>query len=354
MSGRNRLWRHLAVGLVIAAAALYLTYRKTDAAELGGILERTTWPLLLLVLVPLAMSYVFRIIRWRVLLSPVRRVSAEEATGPLLTGFMVNSLLPGRVGELARALLLSRRTGVSRASSFATVVLARLFDGLTLAAMTLLALAVLWSDLRGPIRTGLIGAAVLYLIVLAVLVALGRFRQRAVDVLTWPLRKLGLSGPASRLAGILASFVTGLEALRNLREVVVVSLLSLCVWLSLSLSVLPVFWAMHLQVEWYYPVLVLILAGLGMLIPTPAGTGTVHGALVLVLPQLTMIGEGTARVLALLFHTTQFLPIILVGIVAAVREGISVREVERIAEMDPEADPPEERRNGAEPGKPEA
>ena len=113
-----------------------------------------------------------------------------------------------------------------------------------------------------------------------------------------------------------------------------VSLYSLCVWGALAISVIPVFWAMHLQFIWYYPLLVLVLAGIGMLIPTPAGTGTVHGALVLVLPGLIGITVENVRILALLFHTTQFMPIILVGLIVAVREGLTASQVSSIAESE--------------------
>ena len=124
---KHSIWKHLIPGLIIAGIALYLTYRKMDMVQLMSALGEMSWPMLLLILPPLSMSYFFRIMRWRLLLSPIADVSGKDASGPLLTGFMVNALLPGRVGEILRALLLSRRTSVPRASSFATVVLARIF-----------------------------------------------------------------------------------------------------------------------------------------------------------------------------------------------------------------------------------
>ena len=69
-----------------------------------------------------------------------------------------------------------------------------------------------------------------------------------------------------------------------------------------------------------------------MMIPTPAGTGTIHGALVLVLPGLIGITVENVRILALLFHTTQFMPIILIGLIVAVREGLTTSAVSSIAE----------------------
>jgi glycosyltransferase 2 family protein len=331
MGSRGRTWRHLAFGLVIAAAALFLAYRKTDLSELLTALESISWPLLLIVLPLLAVSYLCRILQWRVLLSPIADVSMGDASGPLLTGFMLNSLLPGRVGELARALLLSRRTSVPRASSFATVVLARLLDGLTLAGMTLLVLMVLQSRLDDTIRMGLVAAGAMYAVVLVVLVALRRWKERAAAVIAAPLGWLGMKGPGIRVKRLLISFSLGLEVMNSWRRLFLAVLYSILIWGSLALSVVPVFAAMHLEILWYYPLLVLILAGLGMLIPTPAGTGTVHGALVLVMPGLIGIPVETVRVFALLFHTSQFLPIILVGLIAALREGVTPSYIGRLS-----------------------
>ncbi len=344
---KSGIWKHIIPGVLIACIAMYLTYRKTDTVQLMSVLNDMQCPVLLLVLVPLAFSYVFRVIRWRFLLSPIGNVSMKDAAGPLITGFFVNSILPGRVGEILRALLLSRRTSVPRASSFATVVLARIFDGLTLAAMTLIVLAVFWSKLDNTIRLGLIAAGLLYMVVLLLLLALRRWRDGTARVISAPLRWVRLVDLSIRFERVLISFAHGLEILRNWRDTIRVCLYSICVWGALALSVVPVFWAMHLQFLWYYPLLVLVLAGLGMLIPTPAGTGTIHAALVLVLPGLIGITAENARILALLFHTTQFLPIILVGLVVALKEGVTASQVGSLAD----SEEPEIEENGFNPRK---
>lgn len=331
---KSSIWKHVIPGVIIAGIALYLTYRKTDTVQLLSVLKEMQWPVLLLVLVPLVLSYVFRIIRWRFLLSPISDVSTKDAASPLITGFFVNSILPGRVGEILRALLLSRRTSVPRASSFATVVLARIFDGLTLAAMTLIVLTVLWTELDSTTRLGLMAAGLLYLAVLLMLIALRKWEEGTARAISAPLRWIRLRSLSVKLEALLVSFAQGLEILRDWKDTLRVSLYSLFVWGLLAISVLPVFWAMHLQIMWYYPLLVLVLAGLGMLIPTPAGTGTIHAALVLVLPGLIGITVENTRIFALLFHTTQFIPIILVGFIVAIKEGVTASQVSRIVESE--------------------
>lgn len=318
------------MGLVIAAATLWLTFRKTDMGAIAEALAQSDWVWLLAVLPFLAASYLLRIVRWRILLSPVRSVSFKTATGPLLSGFMINSILPGRVGELVRALLLSRKTGVSRASSMATVVLARLFDGLTLTAFTLLVLLWNWDAFSPAVRLGLAGAGLLYLTVLGLLVALRVWHERAAAAVARPIGLVS-SALSARVRGILVSFSDGLEVLQSSREVVQVALLSLGVWLSLAVSTVPALLSLRIEVLPIYPILILVLAAFGMLIPTPAGTGTVHYALGVLLPAITLIDGTQAKLLAIVFHASQFLPIIAAGLLAAASEGLGTGDIQRAA-----------------------
>lgn len=324
---RTRTLIQLALGLSIAVLALWLTFRNTDRAGLLQVLGGARWEVLLLVLPPLALSYVFRIVRWQVLLGPIQRTSFRDASSPLLAGFMINSVFPARIGEVVRALLLSRRTGISKASSFGTVVLDRIFDGLTLTAMTLVSTASLWNLLDPGVRTGLIAASAGYVAVLLCAMALRKWKDRTAAALVWPLRRMGLRGPSDRLEQVLLSFSAGLATLQNWREVVQISLLSAGVWLSLAVSVAPAFWALRLHMEWHYPILVLILAAFGMLIPTPAGTGTVHATLRFVLPAVSVLSSAQSAALALVFHASQFIPIILVGMAASIHEGMRAEDV---------------------------
>ncbi|MCP4647062.1 MAG: hypothetical protein GY852_04900, partial [bacterium] len=104
-----------------------------------------------------------------------------------------------------------------------------------------------------------------------------------------------------------------------------VSALTAGVWLSLCLSVIPVFFALEISLNWFYSPLILVLAGFGMLIPTPAGAGTVHYALGVLFPAITGIPEPQAKALAIVFHATQFIPVIIAGL-AASRGNIKFEE----------------------------
>ncbi len=167
----------LLIGTAIALLTIWLTFRKTDWNELSAVFQTAGWGYALAVLPALALSYLFRIYRWSPFLPGGQ--GKEDLRNPPDNRFMLNSVLPGRLGEFARSALLTRKTGIPFASSFATVVVARLFDGLTLTGLAIVVMAAMWESLSVPC-----GAAhsrrVGYAVILLVLIALGNGHGRTV------------------------------------------------------------------------------------------------------------------------------------------------------------------------------
>lgn len=124
----RRIAISLLAGALIAAAALYFAFRQVPVAELGRYFAAINFgwglPALLLIL----LAFVVRAARWQIIVGSSRRISLPQAFHPLMIGFMINCVLPGRVGELARPMILQRREQVPFAVGLATVAAERLFD----------------------------------------------------------------------------------------------------------------------------------------------------------------------------------------------------------------------------------
>src|SRR5436309_9911013 len=84
------------------------------------------------------LAYLIRAWRWRVLMAPIKkRVGMYNLTSTMFIGFMISFIVPFRIGEVARPVLLARREKVSTTATIATVALERLFDVLTVMALLL-------------------------------------------------------------------------------------------------------------------------------------------------------------------------------------------------------------------------
>jgi len=69
---------------------------------------------------------------WDYLLRPLKRIPVRRLFPVVVIGYMGNNIFPFRIGELLRAYVLKRNEDVSISSSLATIVVERIFDGLTM------------------------------------------------------------------------------------------------------------------------------------------------------------------------------------------------------------------------------
>ena len=129
-------------GLTISVIAVAIVISEVDLAATRAVLSRADLQPLGLAMVALVAQLGSLAYRWRLLL-PVRidgeRVPYQAVTEALLVGNLANAVLPGRLGEVVRALAISRRGSVDAAESVGVVVLERLLDLSMLAAVGLVA-----------------------------------------------------------------------------------------------------------------------------------------------------------------------------------------------------------------------
>ena len=78
------------------------------------------------------LSVYFRSLRWTVMLRHLKPVSTMRLYPVVTIGYMVNNLLPMRVGELVRSYYVGEREGINKAAALVTVLVERVFDALTL------------------------------------------------------------------------------------------------------------------------------------------------------------------------------------------------------------------------------
>ncbi|MBI9076834.1 MAG: flippase-like domain-containing protein [Desulfatibacillum sp.] len=118
----------LVIGLAISGAGLYFSFRNVQFGPLMEYIASINYWWTLPALVMGMGSFFLRAWRWQVIMGSVERISFWEAYHPMMIGFMMNCILPGRVGELARPAILKRQKGVPFFQTLATVAAERAFD----------------------------------------------------------------------------------------------------------------------------------------------------------------------------------------------------------------------------------
>jgi len=319
-------WQNIALNVGISLFFLDFVFAEIDLAEVGQALARANYWMFIPATIFVLGHLYFRTLRWQWLLKPLGEVSFWPAFRGLVIGITGNAILPARAGEFLRAYVLGRSTGLSKTGVFATLVVERIFDGLT---VLLVLVAVVILGVRDEVlqTIGLIGG-IFYLGAMAGLIVF-MTNRRWIDLL---VNKLVPQKWAKRILALLEAFSSGLEILKNPRQLGMVLLWNTFTWVMIPIS----FWFALLafdfgtEVPWQAAVLMLPMMALGLTIPgAPGGLGAVQAAVKLTLdisfaglPVAANFAETVAAA-SILIHLSQFLPEIIPGFISFFIEGLT-------------------------------
>jgi uncharacterized membrane protein YbhN (UPF0104 family) len=305
----------MGLGLLLSAGAILLAMRQVDLAGTGAALLQARPALLAPALVLLAGAMAVRAWRWQRLLAPpgcAGRVRFRGALAATLIGYLVNTILPGRVGELVRALLISETEGIGAGRAVGSIVVEKLLDVLTL--LLFLAIAGLAGPLPDWVARGTVPVAVAAAGALLALLLLGHAR-RAVEA--WLRRRAepqAIVWGGRGLASFLGSGLGAIDALRRPSDLLAQVALSAALWGTSAAALYTVMGAFSLPVPVTAAVLVLAVTNLGMAIPSaPAYAGVYH---LLAMETLKLFGVAPHAALsyALVMHGLSYGSFVLGGL----------------------------------------
>lgn len=130
-----RRWSRLVLSLALTGACLWWTFKDTEWAGLWAALKSAQWWVLLPYLAIMVGVHVSRTLRWGNLLSGLERVPFRALNEAAAIGFMMLLVLPLRLGEFARPLLLARRSGIRSSAAMPSIVFERIVDGIVVAVL---------------------------------------------------------------------------------------------------------------------------------------------------------------------------------------------------------------------------
>jgi phosphatidylinositol alpha-mannosyltransferase len=270
-------------------------------------------------------SLLVRAAAWLVVLRaalPDARIPAWVVGRATMIGVMVSALLPGRLGEPARAMIVGRRVG--GVAIVAGTILSQTL--LNLVALVTLGAAVIASTpaLTGP--TGaLLGLAAPAAVVALVSIAPGALRRLRDRGPTW------VRGAAGRLASELERVRGGLRVFRHPSAGVVATLSQLMAWALQLLSAYAVLRALGLghAAGLRGAAAVLVAVNVTAVVPvTPSNVGVFQAACVAVLAAFG-VSAGRGLAYGIVLQAVEIATAILLGAPALVREGIGWRDLRR-------------------------
>ena len=315
---RGRQGLQLALGLLISAASVWFLLRLINLRQVGAALSVAQWPLLLAAAGVYFVSMALRAWRWTFLLRPVKQLSFSRIWPVTALGYAANLILPARLGELFRTAVLRTR-GVPMSAGLATVAAERVLDGLATVALVLLTLPLLPTTAPQWLLTGGKVAGLVFvtgLLALWLLLIARSLVARVLDRLSAAIPLL------ARPAAWALRFVDGLVALRTPRLLAATLALTALAWLASIAE----YWlatravGVHLSLA----AAAFCISAIGLSSAVPAAPGYVGTQELVGVAVLGLWGVPPAPALAasLAFHVVEIVPIGIVGLIVAWREGV--------------------------------
>ena len=312
-------WR-VCLGLLSSALFVYLALRQVDLSRLWLVL-RTADPLLLsLVILLILFQYVIRAWRWSILIEPIKKTAFSSRLYALMIGFAANCILPARLGEIIRANCLGQREHLSASSTFGTIVLERIFDGLTLLLFLMIGLmgttfSEEWRSVGVSLKATGFFLLAAYLLLIAFLIG---FKVKAKLFLNLLDRLLFLVPRKlrSRVIDVVWNFSLGLAMTRRPHQWVLVVFYSLLLWVASLGQIKLVELSIDLRMPLIAPFLVMAMASFGVMIPSAPGfIGTFHLS-VQYAYLFYGIGKEEGLSAAILWHASFFFPTLILGLLS--------------------------------------
>ena len=335
--------RKALIGGVISLVFMYLALRKVDYSDLWSTLQGARWSYLIPNIMLVVGVMTIRAWRWQLILRPIARVPYARVYSSTMIGFMANNVLPARLGEIARAVSLGLKTGISRSATLATIIVERTYDSFTL--LIFLWLVFAFSRLSEHTEVGRIrylGWIFLMINVVLVLLlvllqyrnaAVARFMRRATRRFSPRVQQLSQD--------ITEKFARGLRVHHNWPTTLGVAGSSLFLWVVMGISNYFVFLALGFHLPWEASFVVLVVVSLMISVPSTAGfVGVYHWATQISL-QIYGLSKSEAMAVAIVLHAAQYIPITVLGFYHLRREHLRLRTADGTAGVEaiPEESP---------------
>jgi len=321
------------LGLGVSVVALAVAVRGVRAADMLAAIQQTNLGYLALAVGFNLLGLFARAMSWHVILG--RKVPYRRTFSALNEGYLLNNILPLRLGEVGRAYLVSRGRPFRTSQALSSVLVERLID----LCMIMGLLGVFLPTVAGLswARQAALVWVLVTLLALGGLFVLARSREPLLQFFRWGVARVPprFVGRLQRWEPRLGAFVDGMGALRDGRRFAAAAVCSGLAWAlaglgnSVLLMSLPIRLNASAFVVGYFA---LVVCGLGASLPSaPASAGIFELSVVAAL-SVFQVPSSLAMTYALAYHLVFFGLTSGLGALALAREGESLAHLARAAQ----------------------
>ncbi len=310
---RANAYLSLALGALVSIVAIYFIARSVNFEQtLQAIANANLFLFALASLTQLA-AMACTTWRWQTLLRPYPTRVLELAQ-IYFSAHLLNTLLPVKLGTVARVLLAAETEKLNAGFVFGSVAIEKVLD--TIVTLFLLALLTPFIPLPIWLREALTASVLIVVVGLTLLMGVARFRVMLLFVVTRLEARL-LRNNSQRLSSLTRGVIESVVNLTQRREMLPILFWTACIWITGTLVNQLLFAALQLDVAWSATGFVMIVLQIGTRVPAlPANLGVFHYLVILAL-SVYGVQESPALAFAILLHLVVFILPALIGALCA-------------------------------------
>jgi len=310
LSSRLRQTRTIVSILIpLAIIGFFVALNRESLSKVPGLIAGADPVLVLVAFLVFYLGFPLRGLRWAMLLRGTGfRIEVKDSTEILYLSWLVNCLIPAKLGDVYRAYLLRINSDASLSRTFGTVFIERILDIFTIALLGIA--AGYWSFRNGlpPEIQVVFGIAIVIVVLLAVaLFTLRNFGRRILVALPFP----------QRIVEFYDRFEQGVFGALNRKQLPGLGLLSIAIWMTEAMRlffVVKAFGFPDVELGISGAVFVALIGSLLTAVPlSPAGLGIVEAGIVGILTLVYGVSLPEATAIALLDRVISVFSVIVLG-----------------------------------------
>lgn len=321
---------HFWLGMAISTICLAILLLFIKPADILEALRHTQFGWLVLATLGLVLFLVLRAVRWRFLLNSGQDRDAHLHYAIVFhiqnIGYMLSNILPFRLGDVARAVLIGNVPPMTISRGLSTMVAERVFDLAFVVILFPFTLSVV-GDLPAEVQAAFRLVGVLSLTATALLIIAANQRSRAnrlARAVLTRISRLDTEAWARRFDDLLL----GLSALTRLKDGLILLLLSLLIWLPIVAGYYFGMRAVNLEPTLLQAAFVVCIAAFSVTAPSsPGQVGVFEAGVTFGLAGILGLPEAQSASFAFLFHVMNFLTIGVLGIIGILSTPVTFGSV---------------------------
>ena len=319
------------IGIFISLILLYFVFRDVEPQKVLHELLNINYFIIIPAVIIQILSYWVRAMRWTLMLSSIKKISTSRIFPIICINYLANNLLPLRAGEFVRAYMIGQKEGISKATALSTVIVERVYDGVTLA----LFFGVIAFIYPFPTSVKISGAllSMVFVVALLFILVIALFREKALKVINFFLKFLP-EKIRVKVYGILEKLIDGFDVIKDKKNLLMIAFYSVLAWCMEACLIYAIAAAFGFSSTFYLALITLVFVNFFIMIPSsPGNIGTFEGACRYSLGLFNVTKDVTAS-FALIYRVFQYIPITIIGFICLFKEGMTFSSITSLSKKD--------------------